>query len=344
MKKLFAKFILLLFLVGLFIYLFFSDNGLISFLSEPSKINMSWLIMAFVCQIINLLIDMYLTHKFLKNIESKVTFKDSIACSLVGQFFNAITPSASGGQPMQIYVLSKRNINGGITTSALIQKFIVYQTSIVVYCLAAILIRIDYFLNLNKAVYYILILGFTAQSLIIVALIVFSFNKNFTKKILKFTFTLLGKMRIIKNHNEKIDNINIQLEIFHKGNKELFKNKYLLLETYTFTFIQLTSMFLIPYCIYKSFYLSGEKVFNMISAQTFITISSAFVPIPGGSGAAEGASSIFLSPFFDEKTIKSAIALTRIVNYYFTVIVTAPFAYFFKKKDKYKYNIKSPKS
>ena len=46
----------------------------------------------------------------------------------------------------------------------------------------------------------------------------------------------------------------------------------------------------------------------------------------------------------DEKTIKSAIALTRIVNYYFTVIVTAPFAYFFKKKDKYKYNIKSPKS
>lgn len=332
MKKLILKITLILFLLGLFIYLFFSDNGLITFLNDPSKIDITWLIMAFVCQFINLAIDAYLTHKFLKNIEKKVSIKDSISCSVVGQFFNAITPSATGGQPMQVYILSKKGIKGGTTTSALVQKFIVYQTSIVIYAIIAILVRIKYFIELNPLVYSILVFGFSLQALIVLGLIIFSFNRKFTKKIIVFLFTILGKLKIIKNYNEKIENLNHQLKIFHKGNKELYKNKYLLLETYTFTFVQLTSMFLIPYCIYKSFYLSGNGIFDMISAQTFITISSSFVPIPGGSGAAEGASSIFLSPFFNEKTIKSAVALTRIVNYYFTIFLTAPFAYFLKNK------------
>lgn len=337
MKKSIGRIILILFFIGLFSYLFFSDNGLFTFLANTNKIDIIWLIAAFACQIINLFIDAYLTHRLLKNIESKVTIKNSILCSLVGQFFSAITPSASGGQPMQVYALSKRGISGGTTTSALVQKFIVYQTSIVIYCIIAMLTRIDYIYNSNTVVHYIIFLGFAAQALIVVGLIIFSFNQKLTEKIIAFTFTVLGKIKLIKNYKEKIENINHQLNIFHKGNKELFKNKYLLLETYTFTFVQLTAMFLIPYCIYKSFYLKGSKVFDMISAQTFITIASSFVPIPGGSGAAEGASSIFLSPFFNEKTIKSAIALTRIVNYYFTIILTAPFAYFMKKK-KSKYN------
>lgn len=334
MKKVIIKVGLILFLICLFAYLFFSDNGLITFLKDPSRIDISWLLMSFICQIINLIIDAYLTHKFLKNIEPKVTIKNSISCSLVGQFFSAITPSASGGQPMQIFVLSRKGISAGTTTSALIQKFIVYQTSIVLYSILAILLRFKYFFSLNKLVYYILVVGFLSQALIVVGLIIFSFNKKLTKKIIELMFTFLGKLKILKNHNEKIENINQQLEIFHSGNKELYKNKYLLLETYTFTFVQLTAMFLIPYCIYRSFYLSGCRVFDMISAQTFVTVSSSFVPIPGGSGAAEGASSIFLAPFFDEKTIKSAIALSRIVSYYFTIVITSPFACAIKSRKK----------
>ena len=336
MKKFVGKTILILFFIGLFSYLFFSDDGLFIFLSTTTKINIPWLLLAFICQIINLSIDAYLTHKLLKNIESKVTVKSSILCSLVGQFFSAITPSATGGQPMQVYTLSKRGISGGTTTTALVQKFIVYQTSIVIYSITAMLIRIDYIYNLNTVVHYILFLGFAVQALIVVGLLIFSFNQKLTKKIIVFIFTILGKIKLVKNYNDKIENIHHQLEIFHNDNKELYKNKHLLLESYTFTLIQLTAMFLIPYCIYKSFYLKGGKIFDIISAQTFITISSSFVPIPGGSGAAEGASSIFLTPFFNEKTIKSAIALTRIVNYYFTILITAPFAYSMKKKAKYK--------
>ena len=71
---------------------------------------------------------------------------------------------------------------------------------------------------------------------------------------------------------------------------------------------------------------------SMICAQSFVTMSSSLVPIPGASGAAEGASSIFFSPFFDETTIKSAIALSRFITYYFTILISLPFSRFVKKE------------
>ena len=72
---------------------------------------------------------------------------------------------------------------------------------------------------------------------------------------------------------------------------------------------------------------------NMIFAQSFVTMTSSLAPIPGASGATEGASSIFFIPFFDETTIKSAIALSRFISYYFTILISAPFSRFVKKKN-----------
>ena len=104
------------------------------------------------------------------------------------------------------------------------------------------------------------------------------------------------------------------------------------LKTYVLTAIQLTSIFIIPYCIYRAFHLHGASMVSMICAQSFVTMSSSLVPIPGASGAAEGASSIFFSPFFDETTIKSAIALSRFITYYFTILISLPFSRFVKKE------------
>ena len=151
---------------------------------------------------------------------------------------------------------------------------------------------------------------------------------------IRLIFTLLAKIRIIKKPEEKIRNYERQLIIFHRGNKDLYKNKYLVLETYVLTAIQLTAMFLIPYCIYRAFHFQGQPAIDMICAQSFIMMSSSFFPIPGASGATEIASAVFLNPFFNESTIKSAIALSRFITYYFTIMVSAPFSYSTKKEPK----------
>lgn len=326
------KIVLILFLVVLFWYLCFSENGLVFFIKNTKGFSKNWLMMAFLCQIINMVIDVTLIYKFTNNITASYKFKSAIKISMVGQFFSAITPGASGGQPMQIFAMSRQKIDSGASTSALIQKFLVYQNVLTSYSAICILLRFDYFSNLNKVVWFFATIGFCIQALLIVALFFFSFNQNITYKIISILFNLLSKLHLIKDKEEKINNLKDQLNIFHKGNKDLYKNKYLVLETYVLTAVQLTAMFLIPYCIYRSFHFYGQPAIDMICAQSFIMMSSSFFPIPGASGAAEIASTVFLSPFFNESTIKSAVALSRFITYYFTIMVSAPFSYSIRKK------------
>ena len=334
MKKQLVNILLILFFIGLFIYLLFSNNGLIDFFKNPYKISAPWFLAAFACQILSLLIEAYLTHSFLKSIEPTIFAKDSFFCAFVGQFFSAITPSASGGQPVQIYVMAKKKISVGSTTAALVQKFLVYQISVVIYTLAATFFRLDYILHLSKFASYTLALGIFSQVLVAFGIIIVSVNQNFTQKIVTKSLEVLAKFKIVKNLDEKIDKVSKQLKVFHSSNKNLCKKRGLLVKTHLLTMAQLSAAFLVPYCIYRSFYFSGRPPLEMLTAQTFINAASSLVPIPGGSGAAEAASAIFLAPFFSKKYIKIAIAFVRLVNYYFVILATAPFAYAIKNLNK----------
>lgn len=333
-KKISVKFLLkiltIVLIIGMFSYFLFSEDGLVDLLKNPQGILWGWIITALFCHIINLAADVYLLYKFTKNNNAGYKITQAIRASMVGQFFSAVTPGASGGQPMQIYVMSNQGVDSGSSTSSLIQKFLVYQTVLTVYSAIAILLRFDYFNSLNKVVWSLAVFGFISQAVVIFALLLVSFCPRITKKLVMLIVELIAKIPFLKKLREKFEEIESQIDIFHDSNREFYKNKSLVLESYVVTIVQLTASFLIPYCIYRSLSLKGESAFALMCSQAFITMSTSFFPIPGASGAAEGASSIFFNPFFTPTTIKSAILMTRIISYYFTVLVSLPFSYISK--------------
>ena len=104
------------------------------------------------------------------------------------------------------------------------------------------------------------------------------------------------------------------------------KNKKMLTLICFLTVIQLTFIFAIPYTVYRAFNFYGARVFDMITGQAFVTMVSSFMPLPGGSGAAEGSFYVFFEMFFTPNTIKSAILVWRIITYFMNIIIFAPFA------------------
>jgi uncharacterized protein (TIRG00374 family) len=330
--KFIYNFILALLIICVFAYFCISKDGLIDLSKNAKQFTISWLIVAILFNFIYIGIDAILTYLFTFKGEKKYTIKNAIKTSLVGQFFNAVTPSASGGQPMQIYVMSKQGVGTGMATSALIQKFLVYQNVLVAYSIFAIILKFSYFSSLDKYILLGAILGFTVQACVIVVLILFSFNEKATIKLISAIYSVLAKLHIIKDLSSKIDGLKKQLSAFHEGNRKLYKDKSLLIKTYIFTFLQLTSMFVIPYFVYLSFNLSGASLIDIICAQAFVTMTTSFFPIPGASGATEGAGLIFLGGVFTKETIKPAVVIFRLISYYLTVLVSAPFAYLTKGK------------
>lgn len=327
-----------IFIIGLTIFLIVyfvvSPDGFIDLLNSGLKINVLWLLLAVAMHLLNIAIDATILYLFIK--ESTPDFKvgNAIVVSMVGQFYCAVTPGASGGQPMQILSMTRMGVKAANGTSALIQKFLVWQFTLTTYSVVAMAAKFSMFVgSLDVAMWALTAIGFTGQIITIVVLLLASFSKNTTFKVIGGIYKLLGKLHMMKNVEEKRTKLNETLTSFHECNKALNKNKALVVKVYVLTFVQLTVLFLIPYCIAMSFGKSGVSMFDMICAQSYVSMVSGLVPLPGGSGAAEYCFSQFFGSFFDAQMIKSAILLWRTITYYATIIISLPFAAVRKKKN-----------
>ncbi len=326
--------------IFLIVYFIFSEGGFMDLLNSGVHISLAWLITAVFVHLLNIALDMTVIYLFTKQTNSEFTVFNALIASMTGQFFSAITPSASGGQPMQIVAMSRMGIKPSNSTSTLMQKFLVWQFTMAAYCIVAVTAKFSFISQqLNPTMWVLSIVGFAAQVLMIVILLLASFCKPVTTKVVNFFLNLLGKLHIVHDVEEKKKSIEATLTSFHESNKQLNKNKALLVKIYVITAIQMTSYFLAPYCIAMAFGIHCD-IFDMLCAQAYVSMVSSLIPLPGGSGAAEYSFSVFFGTYFSAQTIKSAILLWRTITYYGTIAVSAPFAWLRKKNKQIESDVK----
>ena len=307
-------------------YFCFSDNGVLTLLHHSFHFKIGWLIIGFCCMLADLVLDTFLIYLFTKSISSTYTIKRAFKTCMVGHLYSAITPFQSGGQPMQIYVMTKQQIDAGNATSTLVQKFFVYQTGITAYSLFAIIFQYGKVVgSQNPVILGLVLVGFVVQGGCAALLLVFSFNQKFTHTLLKWALKLLTKLHLVKDYDKTLQAWQVQVDAFHESNQQLYKDKKLLAKTYLLTFLQLTALFVVSFCIYRAFDFHNVSPANMVFTQAFITMVSSLVPLPGAAGASEGTFFLFMAPYFGE-TVKSADFLWRFITYFAVILVSAPFS------------------
>ncbi|WP_242851372.1 lysylphosphatidylglycerol synthase transmembrane domain-containing protein [Clostridium sp. DMHC 10] len=257
---------------------------------------------------------------------------------MIGQFFGSLTPFASGSQPAQLYAMTEYGIPAGTSGSILMIKFIIHQTVFTIYSLLVMVLKFSYFQSKIKYFIYFALVGFSFNTLIIIIAFLFSSNDKLTKKLLLIILTVLSKIRLVKNPQQKYEDIEKELMSFHKNSAIIGKNKLVCLNASILTFIQWTIFYSIPYCVYRSFGFNSAGIFTMISAQIFLTIIMSCVPLPGGEGAAEGGFFIIFKLFFPQNLLLPAIFLWRILSYYSCIAAGCLFAFVKSSSSKIKPN------
>lgn len=329
--------ILFAFSVGLLIYFCISDNNLIVLLQSVPSMNIFWLSGALICVLLGWVFDSLIIKTLIDQaFDTDYGFKHAFKVTMVGQYFNSVTPYAVAGQPMQFLALIRQGITSGIAISALVRKFLVYQTSITCYSLAVIIVKYSFFRSKIQDFMALAFIGFLYQAAIVVILILFTYCPNFTSRLIYGVVWLLNRFKIVKKPEETEKRVKDQLEFYIQNNKAMQGNRKLMLRVYLITFFQLTVMFSVPFFIYKAFRCPGAPIFNMIAAQSFVTMISSYTPLPGAAGAAEGSFLVIFQMFFSSSIIKQAMLLWRLITYYSCIIVGAFFAGFDKKREKLK--------
>lgn len=320
------------------IMLLFFTSGTDELINLVYNMNYLWIAIAFCCNILYWIFDAAIIFVISKALEEKHRFKNSLTTAMIGQFFNAVTPFASGGQPMQIYSMSKYGMDAGHAASVMVVKSIGYQLTLFLYTLVVFIFSASFFIQRIPNFLTLCLFGVLVNLTVIFLYALFIYKEETANKLLDAIFFLLKKSRFYNKHGSfrvKLENFKNKLEVglesFKEGTIILKGKTNLLFKTIILQIIQFTFLFIIPYFIYLA--VNGDELyfFEILSSQALTNMITSFVPTPGSSGGAEGLGYMFFSIFFNIKIIIPVILMWRIITYYTNIIFGGLVSYFSNK-------------
>jgi len=325
-KKLNKKLnILILIIITLLVLYFSLKDDFSAIVNQIFNMNIWFLLIAFIFLFLFWIFRSYPMYSFCKKINPKFRYRESIQLTLRTQFFNAVTPFATGGQPYQIYYLKQCGIDYASSTGVVLQNFIVYQIALVV--LGLIALTTNHLLHIFKEVYILqklIAIGFIINTLVIVVMFIIAFSTKMNKVLIDLGINLLTKLRIVKDKEEKLKKWHENIRKFHNSAVVLLEDKKMFVLNIVYNFIALCCLYLIP--LFVIFAMGEYSLFSPgigIVTSAYIMIIGSFVPIPGGTGGLEYGFVQFYGNFVVGSKLRAMMLVWRFITYYFGMIMGA---------------------
>lgn len=263
-----------------------------------------------------------LYHLFLR-LRVRAKFRRCVTYSYVGFFFSAVTPSASGGQPVQLLWMKRDGLDFGISSLVLLVVTLVYKMALVVLSLVLFLFNSTFVLDNLGFMLYIFILGLVLNLVFCVFLAVVIFRPEPARRAAQWILKILCKLRLVRNRDAAEAKLDLAIKRYSRGAGLLLGRKKLLFEVFGLTLFQRVCFFSITYMVYKSFGLSGTSFFQIIALQVVLSLALDILPFPGGIGANEGGFMVMYTKVFGALLVVPGMLLSRGINYYLLVLIGA---------------------
>ena len=124
-----------IFFIGIILLTFvliFKDQDFGELFKTIFSVDQKFVILGIVLMLFYFLIESYNIRAILKKLGNKVTIRACLRYTLIGFFFSAITPASTGGQPVELYYMTKDKISGGDAAMSLLIQLCGFQISTIV--------------------------------------------------------------------------------------------------------------------------------------------------------------------------------------------------------------------
>ncbi|MCI9627368.1 MAG: flippase-like domain-containing protein [Clostridia bacterium] len=309
-------------LFGLTLYYLLRGDGLRQLCCAVQQANPIWLAAGLAVMIGFVVCEAWNTRLVMRPLCGKVPFLHCLKYAFAGFYFSAITPSASGGQPAQMVLMAKDDIE--VPHSALCYLMIgaVYQVSMLLYAGVMLLLK-GHLLGAAKG-YVLLLFGLGAAfNLLLVTLMVLAmFWQPAAEKLVMGGIRLLEKCHIVRRGEAVRAAARKQLDGYREGAQLLRQRPVLVLQMLLITLLQLTCMYSVPAFVYAALGLSGHSALDMIALQAVLVVAVSSLPLPGAVGASE---SVFLqmsAGIFTAALAPAGVLLSRGISFYAMLLIS----------------------
>ena len=223
-------------------------------------------------------------------------FGTAFNCAALGKFYDYVTPFGSGGQPFQIYYLSKRGVEGGPAGAIPIGSMFLIQFTFFICAIVSFIVGV----STEIVPLYIQIVAYFGSVCYIsvsLFLVVFSFLPKAGHRVIAWGVRLLAKLKICKNPEKWIAKGNNAIDNNKKNMSIIFRSKRVLIVGTLLSFVFNVAQCSMPYFTLLLFSEalhaanltpSWSLWFEVTRVTFFIYCAITIVPTPGNSGAADG--------------------------------------------------------
>lgn len=308
-----------LFAILIFITFFavFKDQDFNTMMHTIMSSNLLWILLGLGLMVGYFLVQSWNIYRLLHQLGEKITFRQAIKYTIVEFFFCAVTPGASGGQPVEIFYMAKDKISISSATIAIMIQTCGIQVAVMLLGMLSLLFA-PHLIAPNSL--FLFVIGLLINGTALIVLLVGLFFPKLTRVLVKAVFDFIEKLTHKKFEKQR-SKVNQELDKYASSSEYIknhlgeFRNAMLR------SILQMSLYFLVPFCVYHALGLSGESVLALFAMQAILFMATSGLPLPGAVGVSEAVFLGLYSASFGEGLVNAAVLISRGITFYLFVLI-----------------------
>lgn len=329
-KKNIFNILFLIIVFAITIYCIFHDQDLGKLAKYIGKADMRYWIAAVGCVVIFIGSESVIIFYLMRTLKQKVRFDHCLLYSFVGFFFSCITPSATGGQPAQIYYMRKDKIPVAKSTVVLIIVTITYKLVLVMLGAIVLILQPQQIMQYLNPIIGICYLGLGLNIVCVIFMVMLVWTPGLAHKLLDGLIKILYKLHLLKRKEHYLEKVNQSMKQYKDVADYFVNHKIVIVNVVLITILQRFFLFFVGYLAYRSFGLNQAGLVTIVVLQGMISVAVDMMPLPGGVGITEKLFLVIFTPLIGSITLP-VMAVSRGLSYYTELILSAimtGFAYY----------------
>ncbi|MGN1334160.1 MAG: YbhN family protein [Anaerovoracaceae bacterium] len=314
-------------LAGLTVCFLNRQYSMASLISSIKTADPLWLIpgvfamgLFFVCEGINI-------GNCLRLAGHDVSLPSEIRYAMTGFFFSSITPSASGGQPMQLYFMRMDGLPVSHSSLALLTELTSFQAAAAALALAGLGARCSRVLGASTpagpggaalagggVAASVFAAGILINAAVLAILLFLIFSPASIKIIVSPVLWAVDRFNPQKASVFRIKILRGACEYRHAA-QYITKNPRTIARIFITSVIQLLACFSITFCVLQSLGITGISWGEATLSQAALYVAVSALPLPGAVGVTEGGFALLFSSLIPSELMGVAIILSRFVSF-----------------------------
>ena len=305
--------------------LIFKEQELPEIISDLKLADPRWIALGASAAIFFVAGESSIIHYMLRVLEQKTSFLRCLKYSFIGFFFSYITPSSTGGQPMQMYHMKKDKIKIGYSTLIMLLITIAYKSVLVLLAMGFLIFNFDTVALYAGDMKWLIVLGFALNLSFIILLLLVFIKPIWARALGIKVVELLTKLHIMKRRNkEKYTEKLIRIcDTYAMGADYIKKNLSVVFNVFLMTAVQRICLFSITWIIYRAYGMNETRYIDILTIQIMIAVAVEMLPLPGAAGITEGCFLLAFTEIFTMERVKPALLISRGLNFYLILIIGA---------------------